>query len=105
MTAYIEELEGVIHKLHGATATHIRSVPVKETIQGQTVWDGVVEVFDLTGHPKANRIYAWSHDTDDPANPKRYVTVLHIPPVVSPETAVRAAIAQEFRERDRTKEN
>lgn len=45
-------------------------MPVREMHNGQTVWDGIVEVFDLTGHPKANRIYAWSHDTDDPANPK-----------------------------------
>jgi hypothetical protein len=24
------------------------------------------------------------HETDDPDNPKRHVTVLHLPPVVSP---------------------
>lgn len=102
---HIDELRNVIHNLHGATATHVQSVPVKEMFQGRTVWDGIVEVFDLTGHPKANRIYAWSHDTDDPANPKRYVTVLHIPPVVSPQTAVKAAIVQELKERDRAKEN
>jgi hypothetical protein len=61
--------------------------------------DGVVEVFDLAGHPKTSRIYAWMHDTDDPANPKRHVTVLHVPPVISPQTAVKAAIVQEFKER------
>ena len=103
--SYIEELKDVIHKLHGVHSSHVESVPVKESFQGKTVWDGVVEVFDLTGHPKANRIYAWSHDTDDPANPKRYVTVLHIPPVISPQTAVQAAIVQELKERDRNKEN
>jgi hypothetical protein len=96
---YIEELRGVIHKLHGAQATHCESVPVKEMHKGKTVWDGVVEVFDLIGHPKANRIYAWSHDTADPKHPKRYVTVLHIPPVVSPQTAVQAVILQEFKSR------
>ncbi len=102
---YIQELRDVIHRLHGATATHIQSVPVKETFRGQTVWDGVVEVFDLIGHPQANRIYAWAHDTDDPKHPRRHVTVLHVPPVISPETAVKAAVVQELRERDRTKEN
>lgn len=102
---YLEELRDVIHRLHGAKATHRESVPVKETHKGQTVWDGVVEVFDLSGHSKANRIYAWAHDTDDPKQPKRYVTVLHIPPVVSPQTAVQAAIVQELKERDRSKEN
>lgn len=93
---YLDELRDVIHKLHGVSATHVESVPVKEVFQGKTIWDGVVEVFDLHGHPKTNRIYAWSHETDDPNNPTRHVTVLHIPPVVSPLTAVRAAIMQEF---------
>jgi hypothetical protein len=102
---HITELRNVIHRLHGGKASHVESVPVKESFQGQTVWDGVVEVFDLTGHPKANRIYAWSQDTDDPANPKHYVTVLHIPPVVSPQTAVKAAIVQEFRSLEPKKEN
>ena len=92
---YLEELSDVIHKLHGATATHRESVPVKEVWQGQTIWDGVVEVFDLHGHPKTHRAYAWSHDTDDPKHPKRHVTVLHIPPAISPLMAVRTAIAAE----------
>jgi hypothetical protein len=69
------------------------------------VWDGIVEVLDLIGHPKANRIYAWSQDTGDPNHPKHYVTVLHIPPVVSPQTAVQAAIVQEFRSLEPKKEN
>lgn len=94
---YLEELGDVIHKLHGAKATHVQSVPVTEMFQGQVVWDGVVEVFDLKGHPKTHRAYAWAHDTDDPKNPRRTVTVLHIPPAVSPETAVRTALVQEYR--------
>ena len=64
---------------------------------GETVWDGVVEVFELSGHPRASRVYAWSHDTDDPANPKKHVTVLHIAPVLSAAMAVRAAIREELR--------
>lgn len=90
-----QELGDVIHKLHGAKAKHVQSVPVKETFQGRTVWDGVFEVFDLTGHPKTYRAYAWSHDMDGKG--KRHVTVLHIPPAVSPETAVRSVIVQEYR--------
>jgi hypothetical protein len=97
--SHITELREVIHKLHGAKAAHVESVPVTEKHKGSVVWDGVVEVFDLTGHPKANRIYAWAHDTDDPQQPKRYVTVLHIPPVVSPQTAVQAVILQEYKAR------
>ncbi|MGC1160368.1 MAG: hypothetical protein WA891_21430 [Acidobacteriaceae bacterium] len=93
------DLRRVIHELHGAKATYIESVAVREMYKGRIVWDGVVEVFDLAGHPKTNRIYAWAHDTDDPKQPKRYVTVLHIPPVVSPQTAVQAVILQEYKAR------
>jgi hypothetical protein len=97
MDKYIQELTDTIFRLHGAYATHVQSVPVKETFQGQTIWDGIVEVFEIRGHDKASRVYAWAHDTDNPKRPKRHVAVLHIPPVVSPETAVRAAIVQEHR--------
>jgi hypothetical protein len=93
----IEELKDVIFKLYGVKATHRQSVPVKEVFKDKTIWDGVVEVFDLHGHRETDTAYAWSHATDDPAHPARHVTVLHIPPAVSPETAVRAAIVQEFR--------
>lgn len=94
---YIEELRDVIRRLHKAEAAHIESVPVKEMFQGKTVWEGVVEVFELHGHPKATRVYAWAHDTDDPERPRRHVTVLHSHPITSARDAVRAAIVQEFR--------
>lgn len=98
--SYIHDLQDVIRKVHGVGSTHIESVPVKEVFQGRTVWQGIVEVFDLHGHPNAPRVYAWTHDTDDPEHPKRHVTVLHIHPVASPFSAVRAAIVQEFESLD-----
>lgn len=73
----------------------IERILVKETFEGKTVWDGVVEVFELHGHPKATHAYAWVAETEKEL--KRHVAVLKIPPVVSPITAVRAAIVQEFR--------
>lgn len=96
---HIDELRDVIRSLHDVEATHVDSVPVLEIFNGETVWDGRVEVFQLHGHPKAQHAYAWSHDTDDPDNPKRHVTVLHMGPVTSPQLAVRAAIVQEYRAR------
>lgn len=95
--SYIEELRDVIRRLHGADATHVESVAVKETFKGQTVWEGIVEVFDLVGHPTAHRVYAWANDTDDPERPRHHVTVLHLHPIKSAQDAVRAAIVQEFR--------
>lgn len=96
---YIEELQDVIKRLHGVESTHVESVPIKEIFQGKTVWEGIVEVFDLKNHPKASRLYAWAYDTGNPKKP-RHVTVLHLAPVVSPLLAVRAAIIEEFRNRE-----
>ncbi len=95
--SYISDLQAVIKKVHGVECRYIRSVPVKEMFEGKTVWDGVDELFDPVGHPTAFRIYAWAHQTDNPDKPLRHVTVLHMGPIVSPETAVRAAIVQEYR--------
>jgi hypothetical protein len=94
---YIEELRQVIRRLHGVESRHLESVPVTEHFEGRTIWEGVVEVFEIRGDARTNKVYAWAHDTDDPAKPRHHVTVLHIPPVVSPLLAVRAAIVQEFR--------
>ena len=97
MGRYSLQLRGAIRDLHGCDSTWAESVPVTETFQGQTVWQGVVEVFDLHGHPTATRCYAWSHTVDD-SEKRRDVAVLHQEPVDSPEAAVRAAIVQEQRE-------
>lgn len=94
MEGHIQELREAIQKLHGAAATHKESVAVKEEFQGQTVWDGVVEVFHLEGHPLTDRAYAWFHDTGHKVVP---VTVLHIHPALTPAAAVRAFIVQEYR--------
>jgi hypothetical protein len=102
--SYINELRDVIKHLHGVESSHVESVPIKETFQGKTVWEGIVEVFDLKGHPKAARAYAWAYETDNPKKP-RHVTVLHMGPVTSPLLAVRAAIVQEFRNLEPTEEN
>jgi len=71
---------------------HVQTVPVKEVFRGKTAWDGDVEVFDLIGHPKAQHCYAWGHPE---GNGKGFeiTTVLELPPVTSPKTAVMAAIA------------
>ncbi len=93
----IDELKAIITEMHGVEATHRESVPVREVFQGQTVWDGIVEVFHLHGHPKTDTVYAWMHDTGDPGRAAQHVTVLHIHPALSPLAAVRAFLVQEFR--------
>lgn len=81
--------------LHRAVAEHIGSVHIRETFRGEVAWEGDVELFELVDHPTATHGYAWTHETD--SGGRRYVTVLRVPPVTSPETAVRAVIANEAR--------
>ena len=92
----MERLKKAILDLHGCDSAWIEAVPVTETFEGQTVWDGIVQVFDLINHPTASRCYAWSHAVEDSEN-RRFVAVLHQGPVDSPKKAVRAAIIQENR--------
>jgi len=72
-----DRLRKAIRDLNGVESTHVRSERVHETFQGQTVWEGVVEVFALKGHPKAGLAYAWSHETDEDG--RRYVAVRRAP--------------------------
>jgi hypothetical protein len=72
------------------------NVPVQETFSGQTVWEGVVHIFDLAGHPKATRAYAWSSPIEG-SEKRRFFAVLHIPPITSPIDAVRAVMVAEHR--------
>src|SRR3984893_10230500 len=88
------QLKEAIETQHGGTATLAQSVPVLETFEGQAVWEGIVHVFDLEGHPKATRAYAWSSPIEG-STKRRFFAVLHIPPIVSPLDAVRAAIVAE----------
>jgi len=55
-----DSLKASIETQHGGIATYVETAPVKETFAGQTVWEGVVEVFDLEGNARSTRAYAWS---------------------------------------------
>ncbi|HEY4240131.1 MAG TPA: hypothetical protein VGM88_09960 [Kofleriaceae bacterium] len=80
-----------IRHMHGVEATFVESVPVRETFQGEVVWDGEVQVFGVVHPSGATRAYAWSYATE--GTKRRFVAVLGLGPVVDAVTAVRAAIA------------
>jgi hypothetical protein len=90
----ITKLKDVIRATHGCESLHVESVPVVEQFEGKTAWQGTVEVFDLIGHPKAKRAFAWTYREGDQ---NKTVAVLEIPPVDSPESAVKIAIASKAR--------
>jgi hypothetical protein len=91
---YLAKVQVAVQQLHNCGAVWRETLPVHEVFRGETVWQGDVEIFNLHGHPKAKRCYAWSH-LDGPKDERtRFVAVLEIPPV---ETAVRVQIVKDFK--------
>jgi hypothetical protein len=87
---YEAAIRRAFKELHGCDSEYSHTQPIKEMWKGQAVWDGDVEVFDLFGHPrKVVRGFAWAYDK---GSGSEIVCVLDVPPVVSPQTAVQAAI-------------
>lgn len=93
----ITRLQDAIRRLIHCESRYIRSVTISETFLSfakKKVWEGKVEIFEVNGHPQAERVYAWSDTVGEEGT--WYVVVLEIPPVRSPETAVQAAIAAQI---------
>jgi hypothetical protein len=86
----VDELRKAIQHMHACDSRFVEAVDVHETHDGTTIWEGTVKVFDLVGHPEAQRAYAWSHPTK--AGRRNFVAVLGLPPVDSAVMAVRASI-------------
>ena len=86
--------EAILH-LHGCASHHVESVPVRETWEGQPVWEGEVQVFDLVPGGPAARCYAWIFSTT--GTRRQFVAVLHTQGIDSPVKAVQAYILQSAR--------
>jgi hypothetical protein len=83
-------MQMVIRHLHRCDATYLHTERVKETFRGDTVWEGDVEVFELTGHPEAKWCYGWSY-----GEPEEFITILQLPPVKTANDAVKVGIAHQ----------
>ena len=88
----------VIEHLHGCGAAWVESVPVKEVYEGKTAWEGDVEVYALTGHPKAKRCYGWSY-----GDPEQFITILELPPVKTAQDAVKVGVAYQVKKSEKGK--
>jgi hypothetical protein len=90
MSDRIENLRALVETHEKCKATHVESVPIRETFNGQLVWEGVVEVFAITNHPAIPRCYAWNYVK---GRETQFVTVLETPPVKDALSAVRTWLA------------
>ncbi len=92
----IEDLKRAIERLHHCQASFLEDVVVVEKFGEKTVWQGVVSVFGIKDHPQTTKCYAWSSPIEG-STKRRYFAVLQIPPIDSPEKAVRASIVHEHK--------
>ena len=90
------DLQRTIEQRHDCSARFVSAVYVFEEFEGTPAWEGVVHVFDITGHTTASRAYAWSSPIEG-SSKRRFFAVLHVPAVTSRIDAVRAAIVAEHR--------
>jgi len=84
----ITDLKDTIRQTHGCEALYVNTVYVRKTANSPPDWDGFVKVFELIGHRKAKRCYAWNYGDGKEI---RTVAILESPPVGSPEIAVSLA--------------
>jgi len=91
----VQLLQKAIRETHRCDSLHVESVPVVERFEGKTAWQGTVEVFVLIDHPKAQLAYAWMYREGDQ---DKTIGVLGRPPVDSPQSAVKVAIAAKAKE-------
>lgn len=92
----MKELKSAVERMHNCKASYSEEVAVIEKYGDKTVWEGVVFIFDIEGHDKAKQCYAWASPIEG-SKKYRYYAVLQIPPVDSPQKAVRASIVQDHR--------
>jgi hypothetical protein len=87
----LDALRDTIRKVHGCDSRWVETVAVAESY-----WTGNVQVFQLVGHPTAERCYAWLQRVGQES---RVHAVLHGATVGTAAQAVRATIVARERTR------
>jgi hypothetical protein len=91
---YREYRDGLLTAIENrakCNAVHFQTQPVRLAIDGKEVWKGKVEVFQLKDHPQAKLAFGWGYQNDQ--KKIEYITVIGIPPLDNPLSAVKAFVA------------
>ena len=83
----MRKLRSFIETSHRCRATHRRTIATRASRDPN--WPARVEMFWLSGHPTAQRCFAWV----DPISTSQTYAVLEIPPVIGAATAIQSALA------------
>jgi hypothetical protein len=83
-----------VEKNIGGMARHVASTPVIEVFEGDLIWEGVVETFDVDCNPHVKRCYGFTYREDDSLG---YATIAETDEVSSAKMAVKTFIASRIR--------
>ena len=90
MTERILSIKCAVEKNLGGMARHVTSTAVIEVFEGDLIWEGVVETFEVACVPNVTRCYGFTYRQDDSI---AYATIAESDEVNSPKMAVQAFIA------------
>jgi hypothetical protein len=93
----IGDLKRAVEYTCACKASYMGQVAMIEKYGEKTIWKGIVYIFRIIGHPQTDICYAWSSPMEG-SSKRRYYTVLKIPPIDSPEKAVRAALVRDYKQ-------
>ena len=85
----IYQLKRHVERQCGGRATFMRSLPLRETVDGRA-WQGIVHVYELAGCRGAIRAYAWFASS---VGRHRPYMALHSTQLSSPRKALRETLA------------
>ncbi len=87
---FYKALQAGIRKMHRCRSRHVATFAVRKVAGEKTVWEGYVEEFQLLGCDPTQTCYAWHYQE---WGRTRSFSVLKLPPVFSPQSAVQLALA------------
>ena len=88
--SFYRQMQAGIRQMHRCDSQHVASFAVRKVSGSRTVWVGKVDEFELIDCRTAKSCYAWYYRE---WNRTQTFSVLKIPPVHSPQSAVQLALA------------
>jgi len=90
VTERILSIKCAVEKNIGGMARHVTSRAVIEIFEGDLIWEGVVETFEIDCNPQVKRCYGFTYREDDSLG---YATIAETDEVNSPKMAVKTFVA------------
>lgn len=88
---YRRALLNAVEMRANCSAQYLQTQPVRISVDGKVLWDGKVEIFQLSNHPQAKQAFGWWFQNKE--NKTEYVAIMGVPPLDTPLAAVKAFAA------------